>query len=109
MIWKSGAFRISFYPEDACLVGAGRTLDESYFHCEFPEFIHNEKLHINNLELLTIIVAVKRWGSLWAGKKLVINCDNKASVLLQNSGSSRDFFSQSCLTEICFFAAFQFK
>ena len=46
---------------DACLVGAG-TFADSCFHCEFPDFIRKENLHINNLELLTIVVAVKLWG-----------------------------------------------
>ena len=99
-----------FCATDACLVGAGGTFDESYFHCEFPGFIRSKKLHINNLELLTIVVAVKLWGPQLTGKKLVINCDNKSSVLLLNSGSSRNSFSQSCLREICFFAAiYQFQ
>ena len=97
---------------DACLVGAGGTFADSCFHCEFPDFIRKENLHINNLELLTIVVAVKLWGHLWKGKKLVLNCDNKSSVIVLNSGSSRDSFAQSCLREICFFAAihlFQIK
>ena len=47
---------------DACLVGAGGTFADSCFHCEFPNFIRKENLHINNLELLTIDVAVKLWG-----------------------------------------------
>ena len=97
---------------DACLVGAGGTFADSCFHCEFPDFIRKENLHINNLELLTIVVAVKLWGHLWKGKKLVLNCDNKSSVIVLNSGSSRDSFAQSCLREVCFFAAihqFQIK
>ena len=60
-----------FWATDACLVGAGGTFADSCFHCEFPEFICRKNLHINNLELLTIVVAVKLWGHLWKGKKLV--------------------------------------
>ena len=99
-----------FCATDACLVGAGGIFADCYFHCEFPDFIRKANLHINNLELLTIVIAVKLWGHLWKGKKLVLNCDNKSSVLVLNSGSSRDSFSQSCLREICFFAAvYQFQ
>ena len=45
-------------------------------------------------------------------EKLLIRCDNESSSFALNSGSSRDTFSQSCLREICFFAAiheFQMK
>ena len=99
-------------PDQLCLVGAGATFAEIYFNCDFPVFSREQQLHINNLELLTIVVAVKLWGHLWTSKKLVIKYDNKSSVLVLNSGSSRDSFSQSCLREICFFAAihqFQIK
>ena len=90
---------------DTCLIGAGATFAENYFHCNFPDFIREQQLHINNLELLTIVVAVKVWGHLLTGKKLVIKRDNKSSILVLNSGSSCDSFSQSCLREICFFSA----
>ena len=32
------------------------------FHEEFPPFIIEQQLHINALELLTIVVALKVWG-----------------------------------------------
>jgi hypothetical protein len=47
---------------DACLVGAGGWYNGNYFHCNFPDFIQNQGLHINALELLTVIVCMKLWG-----------------------------------------------
>jgi hypothetical protein len=39
------------------------------------------------------------------GKKVVVYCDNEASVTVLNTGFSRDMFMQSCLREICYLAA----
>ena len=77
-----------------------------------PQFIVDIKLHTNALELITIVVAVKLWGTFLRGKKLVINTDSSVSCHVLNSGFSRDHFLQSCLREICFYAAlyeFQIK
>jgi hypothetical protein len=57
---------------DACLVGAGGWFHGKFFHCKFPEFIHVRGLHINALELLTIIVCAKLWGVFWKGQRIVI-------------------------------------
>ena len=62
------------------------------------------KLHINALGLLTIVVALKLWGKLLRGKKVLIFCDNMSSCNVINKGLSRDDFHQSCLREICFVA-----
>ena len=49
---------------DACLVaiGAGGWFNGSYFHCKFSTFIQSQSLHINALELLTILVCIKVVG-----------------------------------------------
>lgn len=90
---------------DACLSGCGGIMQASYFHEEFPPFIKDQNLPINALELLTIVVALKLWGPRLRGKKVLIYCDNMSSCHLVNRGCSRDEFHQSCLREICFFAA----
>ena len=90
---------------DACPSGCGGMMQDSYFHEEFPPFIQEMKLHINALELLTIVVALKLWGSKLRGKKVLILCDNMSSCRLINRGFSRDEFHQTCLREICYTAA----
>jgi hypothetical protein len=57
-------------------------------------------LHINCLQLLVVIVAVKIWGKKLKGKKLFIFCDNEDSVTVVNSGSTKDSFMQNCLREL---------
>ena len=36
-----------FFASDACLLGCGGICGKSFFHCEFPDFILGQKLHIN--------------------------------------------------------------
>ena len=85
---------------DACLVGCGGWSQGEFFHSTFPKFIEDMKLHINSLELLTLTVAVKLWGSKLQGKRFVVLCDNQATVMVVNSGKSRDMFMQACLREL---------
>lgn len=91
----------------ACFIGCGGRFEGDFFHCELPWFIKSQNLHINALELLTIVVAVKMWGFALKGKKIVVNCDNYTSCRVHNIGFSRVLFS-----EICYYAAineFQIK
>lgn len=90
---------------DACLVGCGGVYQGHYFHASFPDFIAGQRLHINALELLTIVVALKLWGRLLVAKRIKLYCDNYASVLTLNTGRSRDPFMQACLREICLLAS----
>ena len=90
---------------DACPSGCGGISRDQYFHEEFPSSIAQLKMHINALELLTLVVALKVWGSRLRGKRVLMFCDNMSSVNLINKGLSRDDFHQSCLREICFTAA----
>lgn len=95
---------------DACLVGCGGLAEGDFFHASFPEFIRAQQLHINALELLTIVVALKLWSSRFTGKRILVYCDDAASVQVLNTGSSRDSFSQACLREVSFRAAcFEFE
>jgi hypothetical protein len=89
----------------ACLTGCGGWMNGRFFHTSFPKFILDQNLHINLCELLTIMVALKLWGSYFSSKKILINCDNLVSVRVLNTGATRNTFLQSCLREICFIAA----
>ncbi len=45
------------------------------YHTTLPEAISKKGLHINGLELLTIVVACMMWGD--TGKRIVVQCDNE--------------------------------
>ena len=90
---------------DACLAACGGWSEGKYFKTDFPQFIKDMQLHINALELLTIMVMLKLWGKYWTGKRVMLNCDNYTSVLVVNSGRTRDWFMQQCMREILYTAA----
>ena len=92
---------------DACLTGCGAFSEGKFFHTVFPDFILDQNLSINCLELLAIVVTVKLWGKFWKGKKIVLYTDNENSCRALNTGISRNPFMQSCLREICFIAAIE--
>lgn len=48
------------------------------------------------------MVALKLWGHLFKGKRILIFCDNLSSVLAIASGKIQDPFMQQCLREILF-------
>ena len=65
------------FTTDACLTGCGGICARYYFHAELPEFISIQRLDINYLELLTIVVALKLWSHLWRGFRLTVRRDNE--------------------------------
>ncbi|CAC5386532.1 unnamed protein product [Mytilus coruscus] len=92
-----------YMASDACLVGCGGVSNGQFFHCAFPDFIVQQNLHINALELLSIIVCLKLCGQ--KGRNICIQCDNMVSIQVINQGKSRSRFLQACLREICFICA----
>lgn len=95
-----------FLSTDACSSGAGGYFNGRYFHTPFPDSIlHRFGSDINTLELLTIMVALKLWGALLSGQRIILQCDNVNSVLAINSGRSRVLGMHLCLREIWFLTA----
>jgi hypothetical protein len=45
------------------------------------------------------------WGKYMTGKRILVFCDNEASVQILNSGHTRDGFMQKILRDICSYAA----
>ena len=95
-----------FLSTDACATDAGGYFNGQYFHTPFPgSILHRFGHDINILELLTIMVALKLWGTLLCGQRIILQSDNANSVLAINSGRSRVLGMQLCLREIWFLAA----
>ena len=92
------------FTTDACLTGCGGVCNDQYFHAVFPLFVSEQNLAIGSLELLSIVVALKLWGTRWTGPRLTVSCDNEAAVSVLNTGRCRNSFVNSCLHEICYFS-----
>lgn len=85
---------VELLASDVCLKGPGAVFGNKYFHYCFPEFILAQDLHINALELLVFIVALKAWGRHMRGRRMTIHCDNQAFVWVINSGRAKDLSMQ---------------
>jgi len=92
---------------DAGLSRGGGWIKGHYFACKFPECVLDRGHHINILELLSIMVALKLWVSKLAYLRVTIYCDNTASVATINSGRTRDAFMLKILREIAMLCASQ--
>ncbi|CAH1239165.1 Hypp5742 [Branchiostoma lanceolatum] len=91
---------------DACSTGCGAYSDGLYFHTRFPESLaqrHRDRIHV--LEMLTIVVAARLWGSAWSHLRILVRCDNEACVHVLNSGRSRDKDLLTCARELWMLAA----
>ena len=74
---------------DACPHSAGGFFQGDWFYHNFsidrPDW---DTLHINHKETLAIILAAKRWGTLWANQHVIIRSDNQAAVQIINKGTT---------------------
>jgi len=102
MVWASPDVVIS---TDACLTGAGGWSGTNYFSCKFPDSVVKRNFHINVLELLAILVALRLWSGRCSGLRFQIFCDNEVSVTIINSGRCRDSALLGILREILFICA----
>ena len=75
-----------------------------FFHATYPEFITNQSMHINGLEIRAVTVSVKLWASVLPRQRILILTDNKSTELALNSGKSCVSFTQACLRELWLYA-----
>ena len=94
------------FSSDACLTHCGGWSDGEAFTTEFPNWLKNRSdVHINELELITVIIALKIWGDRVKNRNILAYCDNAVSVEVVNAGRVNNHFLQACLCEICFLTA----
>ena len=86
---------------DACRRSGGGTYMHDWFYSDFKSdypALCNE--HINVLEMLSVLIAAKRWGHLWGGHHIRLHCDNSAVVYSINKGSSKSRLLMSIIREL---------
>ena len=101
-LWDFGSLNFSI---DACLQGGGATCQTECISVVFPDCISMSSLHINALELFTIVVALKHWAPQLQGCKFIVACDKSAADAVITSNVSKDPFMQRCLRQMWFTAA----
>ena len=82
---------------DASLTGFGAKFGPMVY--ALPLGDHFTDLHITQLEMLNIIVAIKVWVNLWENKKVEIKCDNLAVV--EDQGQLSGTLCQECVVIDC--------
>ena len=80
-----------------------------YFHAKFPDLILSQDLPIPALELLAITVAIKTWAKKLQGLRLIVHCDNDASVQAINHKRSHNIFMQHSLRELWLYHCITFR
>ena len=93
------------FSTDACLSGCGGVCKGEFFHVEFPPLLLARELSINALEILAVVIACKLWGHMWTHRRILLYCDNQATVMVLNSGRTRCTFMADCLRELWLISA----
>ena len=88
------------FATDSTLTGCGGLTDSEFFHSPFPPSIQQLCLDINALEILGVLVAVRLWGPCYAGRKILLYCDNLQAVQAINSGRTRNEFIGRCVRQL---------
>ena len=101
--WKAPDVVIS---TDATLSTCGGWSDGEFWHCKFPvEIIRENKVHINELEALAVMVGIKIWQRKLQNTNALLFCDNQTTVSILNTGKAKNVFAQNILREVCYILA----
>ena len=88
---------------DACLTGLGGCWCSFVYHMPICEGYMNWS--IVHLEMVNVLLAVRLFQAHWAGRKVLIKCDNEAVVAVLRSGRVRDPFLGACARNIWYASA----
>ena len=82
---------------DACDEAAGGIFGGDWFYFNWARDLPKAgPLHINEKEVLAVVVAATRWAPMWANKRIIIRSDNMVTVASVNKCSSRNHFIMQC-------------
>ena len=81
-------------------------MDGAWFIVPFVLDLHElTELSINWRELFAVVVAAATFGSHWAGKRILLHCDNMCVVEVVNKGSCRSDYMMDLLRKLFFICA----
>ena len=91
---------------DACKSGAGGVFQNDWFYVNWEEdYPFATSMHINELEAFSVALAVKRWAPLWRNRRVIVNCDNAATVSCINKCTSKNAILMTFLRELFWLSA----
>jgi len=91
---------------DSCLTGCGGIYGHELYHTTFPSFVIERNHNISQLEMLNLAIAIKLWSSAaWTNHRVVVYCDNAATISILQTGRGRDPFMLACARQIWHYSA----
>ena len=91
---------------DSCLKSCGGWAQGEAYTTDFPRWLLKKyKLHINELEMLAFVLAIRLWSDKISNKNVLAYSDSEVTVGIVNSGRATNKFAQECLREICYLTA----
>ena len=92
---------------DACNEAAGSCFGPDCFYFNWSlDFPAAATFHINEKEVLAVVVAAQRWAKLWQNKHIIIYSDNSVTVSSLNKGTSRNPVVMQCLRKLFWLSAY---
>ena len=91
---------------DACNEAAGGSFGSDWFYFNWSRDLPvAESFHINEKEVLAVVLAAQRWAPLWCNKHIIIYSDNSCTVASLNKGTSRNAIVMKCLRGLFWLSA----
>ena len=84
---------------DASLTGLGGIWCDRVYATPIIPFIHWD-LKIVHLEMLNLLVAIRKWKHCWSHSKVKVHCNNMAIVQVVGSGKTKDPYLAACLRNL---------
>ena len=86
---------------DACNQGAGFACSGDWGYVNWAKDVPVAKnLHINDKEVLSALFAVRRWGPLWKGARVLLGTDSMVAKMVLSKGRSKSALAQQAVREI---------
>ena len=91
---------------DACSAASGIFFNGDWqytvFNLDWPEVAD---LHINYKEVLSVLLAARRWGHLWINSKVTVFTDNSTARAIINKGTCQSSLIMHFIRELFWLAA----
>ena len=91
---------------DACNEAAGGSFGSDWFYFNWNQDLPAAvNFHINEKEVLAVVLAAQRWAPLWQDKRVIIYSDNSVTVACLNKGTSKNSVVMKCLRNLFWLSA----
>ena len=91
---------------DACNEGAGGSFGGDWFYFNWSQdWPQAAQFHINEKEVIAVVIAAFRWAHFWRNKRIIIYSDSAVTVAALNKGTCRNDAIMKCLRNLFWLSA----